>query len=341
MTNILHICKHPCWKVQILPAYLNASRTFSCITINKDRLRKNDKIPNYQRQISRNLSANGTIYKLWTDMSNSTPVHYVQESLIQIHNITGLPWWATIVLSTLLLRTFIIFPLAVYQNKIAARLENITLEMPGIVAELKKETAIAMKRYNWTQNQARSIYNKSLKKQWNNLVIRDNCHPMKTFIVIWGQLPLWIFQSVALRNLVYMLPNPNSIEAQVIFAEMTLGGFGWIPNLTEVDASFILPVALGMLNYTNIQIQAWMRTSPPTRLQRYATNVFKVLSVCMVPIAATVPSCICIYWVTSSFYGIVQNLILLKPSVRRLLGIPKTTKELQEPYQHLLEALRK
>lgn len=73
-------------------------------------------------------------------------------------------------------------------------------------------------------------------------------------IVLWGQIPLWICQSVALRNLVHMLPDPNSIQAKLIFTEMTIGGFGWIPNLTEVDASYILPVALGIINLSIIEV---------------------------------------------------------------------------------------
>jgi hypothetical protein len=34
--------------------------------------------------------------------------------------------------------------------------------MPEIVKELKKETAVAMKKFNWTENQARKIYNRSV-----------------------------------------------------------------------------------------------------------------------------------------------------------------------------------
>lgn len=94
-----------------------------------------------------------------------------------------------------------------------------------------------------------------LKKQWNKLIVRENCHPAKTLIVLWGQIPLWICQSVALRNLVHMLPNPGTLQAKIIFTELTIGGFGWIPNLTEVDSSYILPVALGVINLSIIEVK--------------------------------------------------------------------------------------
>lgn len=130
----------------------------------------------------------------------------------------------------------------------------IAAEMPDIVKELKQEAMVAKKRFQWTDQQTKNVYNRSVKKQWDRLVVRENCHPLKTFIVLWGQIPLWVVQSIALRNLLYLLPDPNSIHAKMAFTELTLGGFGWIPNLTEVDSSLILPVTLGLLNLAIVEV---------------------------------------------------------------------------------------
>lgn len=86
----------------------------------------------------------------------------MQDLLVQIHDYSGLPWWASITLSTVLFRTAITLPLTIYQHKITARIEQITLEMPAIVAELKKEAAMAMKKFNWTEKQTRLVYNRSV-----------------------------------------------------------------------------------------------------------------------------------------------------------------------------------
>lgn len=286
-------------------------------------------------QQNRYISMENSVTGLWVSMSNSTPVAYCQQALVELHDFSGLPWWASVVLSTVLMRTVVTLPLAIYQNKIVARLEKITLEMPDIVKELKKETAVAMKKFHWTEKEARIMYNHSLKKQWNNLVIRENCHPAKTMIVLWGQIPLWVIMSVSIRNLVHMLPDPSSIDAQITFTELTLGGFGWIPNLTEVDHSLILPVAMGLINLTIIEIQNAARTRESSRLQRVFTNLFRGLSVLMIPIAATVPSCLCLYWVTSSAYGLGQNLLLMSPRFKRLVGVPLVPSEIARPYHHI------
>lgn len=77
---------------------------------------------------------------------------------------------------------------------------------------------------------------------------------MKTVIVLWGQIPLWIIMSVSLRNLVNMLPNPNSIQSQYVYNQMMMGGVSWIPNLIEVDCSYILPVTLGIINLAIVEV---------------------------------------------------------------------------------------
>lgn len=190
----------------------------------------------------------------WQSVSSSAPVTSLQEITTQLHDLSGMPWWVTIIVSTVLLRGAITFPLAIYQSKVIAKVERLTLEMPALVKELKMETAFAVKKFKWNEDQARTMYQRSIKKQWNSLIVRDNCHPAKAAVVIIFQIPLWITQSWAIRNLIYVQPDPTSFKAQLVVSEMMVGGFGWIPNLTEVDHSLILPVTLGLLNLTIIEV---------------------------------------------------------------------------------------
>lgn len=133
-------------------------------------------------------------------------------------------------------------------------------------------------------------------------------------ILLWTQIPLWIINSVSLRNLVYMLPNPNTLEAKVIFTEMTLGGFGWMTNLTEVDSSLILPVLLGVINLSIIEVQAMSRVRPSGKINTIATNFFRVISVVMIPIAAAVPS------VSIFLLALISRLRLLELTKVRVVG---------------------
>uniref|UniRef100_V5HSF7 Uncharacterized protein n=1 Tax=Ixodes ricinus TaxID=34613 RepID=V5HSF7_IXORI len=139
-------------------------------------------------------------------LSRSAPVAYAQEFLETVHMNSGLSWCTTVVATSLALRIVVTLPLAVYQSHIIARLANLDKEIAQIAHELRGETARAVRMYNLDEKQAKYLYRRSLKKQINNLIVRDNCHPFKSSLVIWFQLPLWISLSVALRNMAYMMP---------------------------------------------------------------------------------------------------------------------------------------
>lgn len=102
-------------------------------------------------------------------LSESTPVEYAQNFLLSVHDSTGLPWWGSIICTTVLLRTTVTLPLAVYQYYILAKLENIKLEMPAIAEEMKKEMAIAIKMYKWDERTAKLTYNRSVGCMLNGL----------------------------------------------------------------------------------------------------------------------------------------------------------------------------
>lgn len=118
----------------------------------------------FQVVSQRHFSYEATVAGFWQTLSQSAPVAYVQQGMINLHDLTGLPWWATVILTTVGLRTLVTLPLAVYQNKILARLEQISLEMPELIKELKAETAYAMKKFNWTEKEARIMYNHSVRR---------------------------------------------------------------------------------------------------------------------------------------------------------------------------------
>lgn len=308
------------------------------VQINKSRI-KYEVVSSVRQQ--RNLSIAAIVKwqeQIYSSISNSYPVSSIQDALLYYHEVTGLPWWAAIVTSTILVRTLMTFPFSIYQNYILAKVENISLELKDLVNDLKKETAIAKKSLNLTDKQCAILYKRSLKKQWVNLIERDNCHPFKASLVILIQIPIWVCMSFALRNLVYLQSGDPSLL--ITFMELSAGGIGWIPNLTEPDHSLILPVAFGFINLTIIEIQRLSKLRQPSKMHNVFTNVFRVFSIIMIPVAASVPSCMCLYWTTSSSIGLMHNLILLSPTLRRKLKIPEAPSEIDRPYQHINEELQ-
>jgi inner membrane protein COX18 len=47
---------------------------------------------------------------------------------------------------------------------------------------------------------------------------------------------------------------PLIVAAMVTCMELSVGGFGWIPNLLVPDESLILPVFLGLINLAIVEV---------------------------------------------------------------------------------------
>uniref|UniRef100_T1IW89 Membrane insertase YidC/Oxa/ALB C-terminal domain-containing protein n=1 Tax=Strigamia maritima TaxID=126957 RepID=T1IW89_STRMM len=283
----------------------------------------------------RNLSSKRAIstqFQWAAQISRSDPVLTCQSYIETVHNTLHLPWWATIVICTVGLRTLITFPVSIYQRYIIAKIQNVHLQIPPLVDELKKETARAAKMYNWSEKYS------SLKKVIKELIVTENCHPFKSILVVLIQMPLWVCVSFALRNMVYMLPEKNAV-AQLLHDELSVGGALWFCNLTVPDPFWVLPVMLGVFNLAIVEVHA-LNQVKITRFHRLITNIMRGMSVFMVFFAANVPSGMALYWTTSSLVGLIQNVALQSPSFRHFCRIPKTPTDTEKPFQQLLKRIK-
>lgn len=75
-------------------------------------------------------------------------------------------WISTIVCSTLLIRTVVGLPVAVAQTKAMERLVNLKPELQTLGEELKLETAIAIKKFNWDKKTAHRQFTKSVSTKY-------------------------------------------------------------------------------------------------------------------------------------------------------------------------------
>lgn len=119
--------------------------------------------------------------------------------------------------------------------------------------------------------------------------------------------------------------------------QLAAGGVLWFPDLTALDSTWILPVSLGVTNLLIVEIFALQKIAM-SRFQTYMTYFMRAVSVLMIPVAATVPSSIVLYWLCSSFMGLSQNLLLRSPRFRQLCRIPVTKGDSDTPYKDLFAA---
>ncbi|GAB0189486.1 cytochrome c oxidase assembly protein COX18, mitochondrial [Grus japonensis] len=265
-------------------------------------------------------------------LAQSSAVHWAEDGLVALQAAAGLPWWAAIVCGAALLRTAVTLPLAAHQSRLLAKLENLQPEIKKLAERLRYEVSVRGKQVGWSEKAARFHFKKNLRRIITELYVRDNCHPFKATLVMWVQLPMWVCVSLALRNCSVGAADPEVQE------QFSAGGALWFTDLTAPDSTWILPVSLGLVNLLIVEVFALPKMKV-SRFQTFVTNFFRVVSVVMIPVAATVPSSMALYWLSSSCVGLSHNLLLRSPTFRRLCRIPRTSSDSATPYRDIVSAL--
>lgn len=280
------------------------------------------------RSVSGGGSGGGDTAVGWYgSVAHSAPVHLAEDFLVHLQHVSGLPWWLSIAVGTLSVRTLITLPLAAYQMVIISKVEVLQVEISELAKRLRYEISVRATERGWTDKQCRFQFQKNLRRIVSQLYIRDNCHPVKASLLVWVQLPLWISLSLALRNL--------SLNQSALQSELAAGGALWFPDLTVPDSTWILPVCLGLTNLLIVEVFSLQRVNP-SGFQKFVTNCIRGFSVLMIPIAASVPSSMALYWFTSSLVGFSHNLFLRSPAIHKILHLG--TQRSDSPYRDLLAA---
>ena len=152
-----------------------------------------------------------------------TPPGVIEHLFEYLYVTTGLPWWATITVATILIR-LAVFPIFVKLQRLSARMMEIKPELEKIqnrMAQFKKEGDVMA-----TQAEQMKMMEFMKDKKVNPLGAIG-------FSVI--QLPLFISFFMAVRAM---------CEANVLGLDVE--GFGWVTDLTARDPTYILPVISGL-----------------------------------------------------------------------------------------------
>ncbi|XP_071952543.1 cytochrome c oxidase assembly protein COX18, mitochondrial-like isoform X2 [Antedon mediterranea] len=177
----------------------------------------------------------------------------------------------------------------------------------------------------WNEAKMKKVITKMMKNSAKQIYVRDNCHPAKASIMILTQIPLWISVSLSLRNMTGAISSNFYLDPNCVVPTLSDGGTLWFTNLVLPDPLYILPLAVGLLNLINIELQT-LNVREGSKFPKLVTNMLRGLSIIIIPIAAYMPSAITLYWMTSASYSVAQNLFLKLPKVRLALNlVPKST----------------
>ncbi|XP_033114191.1 cytochrome c oxidase assembly protein COX18, mitochondrial-like [Anneissia japonica] len=267
-----------------------------------------------------------------------TPVETCYELLENFHDMYGLPWWFTIVASTFALRFAVIMPLAIMQQRVMAKIENVQIEINTYAEQLKQKTAVTAKENGWSQRKMANVYSNQISKFVRNVHMRENCRPMRMTYVSIAQAFIWVTMTTAIGQMTGVHPYIFGTEVDIDFlpALMTEGVL-WFKNLVQPD--FILPFLLGASNISLVMLWS-LRRGPLSRTQHRSQFSLFAISAGLVPAAVTMPTAVTLYWTVSSMCGLAQFFILRIPSVRRLLYIPLSSSEMKRPLQEMLQIFK-
>jgi YidC/Oxa1 family membrane protein insertase len=203
------------------------------------------------------------------------------EVLLYFHSTLGAPWWLSIALLTIVVRT-LLFPLTVRQVRSMRAMQDLKPEMDRIRAQYRdnrqKQQEEMMKLY-----QERKV------------------NPLGGCLPILVQMPIFIGIFYVIRQFGGYSIGDRTVPAQ--YPSFHEGGILWFQNLSAADPYFVLPVlsALTMLAATEITSK---NIDPQQRW------LMRLLPIGITIFLWSFPAGLFVYWITSNLVTLIQNYII-------------------------------
>lgn len=242
----------------------------------------------------------------------------VETALNVIHDYSGLPWWAVIPLVTLALRSTVTLPIAISTRLRAQKQHELRPLISALGPILRAKLAFNANKADsaLTGPQIEMLAMKERRKRRVKLYKEHGCEMWKSlFIGPLVQLPIWITMSMAVRAMC----GWTVVKGIPVVKSMGAEGALWFPDLLMMDHSGVLPAAVGIITLLNVELttkaqaQAMGTTgSEGPKLPKMMANFARVGAIALFSIAAQTPTAVCLYWISSSGFSLVQNVLLNK-----------------------------
>lgn len=233
---------------------------------------------------------------------NWVPYHQLESTFTVLHETAGIPFWVSIISSSLIIRSMFI-PLLRLQileshklTKVAPLFSTTLIELrQGVQRDYSVSSVIEQLSTFFKRRSAlKQSVGYSALKRWSSLT----------------QLPVIMLFSISLRKI--LIENP-SIQA---------GGAFWFDDLLLKDPYAILPLLSLGLSY--IVVSDIAKRIPPGTMLSSLIDALQVGKLLMFPLVSQVPAGICLFWVSSGTFSLAFYKGIRNDSVRRVLKLPLT-----------------
>jgi len=218
-------------------------------------------------------------------------VEAAKDTLVSIHDYTGLPWWA-VICGTCITARLTLMPLIYLQFK---RTSKLTAVIP-VITQVKKLTDRSKmpkhkKWFHFSKVTFKIIRKQKLKAF--RLVIYNACHFPLLLTLIWTIRRLLVVEGVKDQSLL------------------------WVPSLCAIDPFYIIPAVTVAGYYWNLG-RFITKENQHTIISR-AKSFGQVLVILWLPILCNWPSAIALYMLTNALFSIAQTSLLVRPEFYRMV----------------------
>ncbi|XP_047971867.1 mitochondrial inner membrane protein OXA1-like isoform X2 [Salvia hispanica] len=246
------------------------------------------------------------------------PVAALQYLIDYVHKFTGLNWWSAIVVTTVLIRT---------------------LQLPFTIHHIK-----ATSKFTLIRPKLEEIQQEMKDRDMSPAAVLEGQAKMKKLFKEYGVTPFTHLKGILFIGPVFtcfFLAIKNMVEKVQSFQQ---GGAFWFTDLTTPDTMYIFPVLSALTFWIMLECNAQegLQANPAAKTIKNVLGVFAAL---MVPLTASFSKAIFCYWITSNPYSAAYGLVIKKPEVKKMLGIPDIPvpppSANQKPGESFFEVLKK
>ncbi|KAE8877744.1 hypothetical protein PF005_g22033 [Phytophthora fragariae] len=269
--------------------------------------------------------ADGQLTDVAAAVTGSEPwviVQGVQSALEAVHTTTGLPWWATLMLSGVTVRAAI-FPFYVFQIQAMQRLMQARPDFSKLYSAYKYA-----RTFTPSSDPKGHLDAILLGRQGVKAVMKKyNTRPVQTVLGTIAYVPVFILMAYSARD---MVRSGN-------FAGFESGGLLFWKNLMETDSTFILPVLAAASTYGNLEVSIRKKSSFWTQVLQLG----QYGSIFAVPFLANLPQGVFFYWLGASWSSMAQTIAMDNNNFRRRLGLKPRIAHTESPAAAAAEMLGK
>ena len=200
-----------------------------------------------------------------------SPLTNLLGSGLEFFHAQGLPWWLSIALLTVVVRT-LLFPLTLKQVKSMRAMQDLKPEMDRL----------------------RSKYQDNRQKQQEELMKlyqERKVNPLGGCLPLLVQMPIFITMFYVIRG--FGTEHPDFVT----------GGILWFQNLTQADPYYILPVLSAVTMLAASEITA-------KNLEPQQRWMMRILPVVFTVFLLSFPAGLFMYWITSNLVTLIQNYLI-------------------------------